>query len=274
VILAAVVGWDTVASDQTEFVTTRLAGIKLKLIPTGEFLMGSPDSDKDAVFWELPQHRVLITRPFYLGVTEVTQGQYRAVTGQNPSHFKGSDDLPVEEVSWLDSINFCNALSRAEGFPPFYLADGREVTVPDWKGAGYRLPTEAEWEYACRAKNPARYNFGDDPAGLGEQAWLSGNSDHKTHPVGQKRPNAFGLYDMHGNVWEWCWDGYGYDGKYYAQSPVDDPSGPSGGGVRLFRGGSWRDFPKHARSAARSSWIPESRDDYQGFRVARTSPDR
>ena len=214
-----------------------------------------------------------ITRPFYLGATEVTQGQYRAVTGQSPSHFKGSDDLPVEQVSWLDAVNFCNALSRAEGLPLFYRVDGPNVAVPDWKGAGYRLPTEAEWEYACRAKNPARYSFGDDPAGLGEYAWFGGNSGNQTHPVGQKRPNAFGLFDMHGNVWEWCSDGY--QGDFYARSPVDDPVCPfEGAASRVLRGGSWFSIPRYCRSAYRDGFTPAYRDNDLGFRVARVQSGR
>ncbi len=133
-----------------ELITTHVAGIKLKRIPAGEFLMGSPDSDKDAVDFEKPQHRVRITRPFYLAVAEVTQGQYRAVTGQSPSHFKGSDDLPVESVSWNDAVAFCNKLSEAEGLKPYYRLGAGESSGGD----GYRLPTEAEWEYACRAREP------------------------------------------------------------------------------------------------------------------------
>ena len=152
--------------------------MKLVLIPAGEFLMGSPDSDKDAQTDEKPQHRVRITRPFYLGATEVTQGQYRAVTGQSPSNFKGSDDLPVEMVTWNDAIAFCDKLS--------------ELEKGQLGGARYRLPTEAEWEYACRGGSTTRYSFGDDAASLGEFAWHDGNSGSKTHPVGQKRPNACG----------------------------------------------------------------------------------
>ena len=197
--------------------------------------MGSPDSDKVAQDDEKPQHRVRITRPFYLGATEVTQGQYRAVTGQSPSYFKGSDDLPVEQVSWNDAIAFCDKLS--------------ELEKGSLGGARYRLPTEAEWEYACRGGSTTRYSFGDDAARLGEFAWYNGNSDGKTHPVGQKRPNAWGLYDMHGNVWEWCQDGYEKD--YYGHSPDADPLGPSQASARVIRGGGWRFFPQHARSASR-----------------------
>ena len=247
-----------------ELISTRTAGIKLKRIPAGEFLMGSSKADDpDAEYDEQPRHRVRITRPFYLGVTEVTQGQYRAVTGQAPSNFNGSDDLPVETVSWNDAIQFCNTLSEREGLKPYYQFGGGAQSG----GEGYRLPTEAEWEYACRAGNPARYSFGDNTASLDEYAWYDGNSSTKTHPVGQKRPNAFGLYDMHGNVYEWCWDEY--DAKYYAQSPVDDPRGPSGASVRVIRGGGWSSSPRFARSAYRSGDTPVYRYYDLGFRLAR-----
>ena len=180
-------------------------GIKFALIPSGTFQMGSTDADKDAELDEKPRHEVRITRPFYLGVHEVTQGQYRAVMGENPSHFKRSDDLPVEEVSWLDAVRFCNKLSEREGRTPYYLIEDDDVTIAG--GDGYRLPTEAEWEYACRAGTTTRFSFGDDENALGRYAWYLANSKYHTHPVGTKQPNAFGLYNMHGNVREWCWDG-------------------------------------------------------------------
>ncbi len=210
-------------------------GMKLTLIPAGTFQMGSTDAEKDAESNEKPQHEVRITRPFYLGVHEVTQGQYQAVMGQNPSQFKGSDDLPVETVSWLDAVKFCNKLSEREGRKPYYHIDGGAVTIAG--GEGYRLPTEAEWEYACRAGTTTRYSFGDDENALGQYAWYHTNSGIQTHPVGKKQPNAFGLYDMQGNVWEWCWDGY--DGDYYKRSPADDPRGFELAANRVFRGGSW-----------------------------------
>jgi formylglycine-generating enzyme required for sulfatase activity len=174
----------------------------------------------------------------------------------------------VESVSWLDAINFCNALSRKEGLTPFYRVQGETAVVPDWNGPGYRLPTEAEWEYACRAGSTTRYSFGDDAADLGAFAWYDGNSDGKTHPVGQKRPNAWGLYDMHGNVWEWCWDAYEAD--YYSKKPpAADPLGPSQAASRVSRGGGWNFSPQNCRSAHRSGGEPGFRGNFLGFRVAR-----
>ena len=205
-----------------------------------------------------------MTRPFFLGIHEVTQGQYQAVMGENPSHFKGSDDLPVEQVSWLDAVLFCNKLSEQEKRTPFYRIDGTEVTIAG--GNGYRLPTEAEWEYACRAGSTTLYPFGDDVSKLGDHAWYAGNSGRKTHPVGQKRPNAWGLYDMLGNVWEWCQDWY--EEGYYGASPPADPPGPSEASCRVFRGGGWGDDAWHCRPAYRSGSTPESRNFHLGFRVA------
>jgi formylglycine-generating enzyme required for sulfatase activity len=247
---------------------TNTIGMKLVLIPSGVFLMGSPDSDQHAFDIEKPQHRVRITQPFYLGVYEVTQGQYRVVTSESPSYFKGSDDLPVERVSWNDAVAFCNKLSAREGLKPYYQTGTGLPTGGD----GYRLPTEAEWEYACRAGSTTRFSFGDEEASLGEYAWFDGNSDKKTHPVGQKRPNAFGLYDMHGNVWEWCWDGY--EENYYANSPGADPVGPSQAADRVVRGGSWGSDPLLCRAALRNRFTPGGRYGDLGFRVARVQSGR
>ncbi len=232
---------------------TNSIDMKLVLIPAGEFLMGSASSDKEAEDDEKPQHRVRITRPFYLGATEVTQGQYRSVTGQTPSYFKGSDDLPVEQVSWDDAIAFCDKLTERE-----------KVRLG---GERYRLPTETEWEYACRAGGTTRYSFGDNAVRLGEFGWLDGNSGGKTHQVGEKQPNARNLYDMHGNVWEWCQDSY--DKDYYSRSPGADPPGIVQSPFRVVRGGCWSVLPRAARSAYRSRFTPEYRNSFVGFRVAR-----
>jgi len=204
---------------------TNSIGMKLKLIPVGEFMMGSPESDDDA--WQNPRHKVRITKPFYLGVYEVTQAEYEEVTGENPSTFNGAGN-PVEQVSWNDATEFCKKLSAKE-----------ENT--------YRLPTEAEWEYACRAGTTTRFSFGDDPASLGEYAWHKDNSGGKTHPVGEKKPNTLGLFDVHGNVAEWCVDSWGAN--------------------RVRRGGCWGSTAKYCESSKRRRSIPEGRYDFQGFRV-------
>ena len=252
----------------------------LKRIPAGEFLMGSPDDDKDADNNEKPQHRVRITRPFYLGAYEVTQAQYKAVMGNNRSYFsangdakdkvagESTDQYPVEQVSWFDAVIFCNKLSEKEGRRSFYEIDDKEIRVPDWNGPGYRLPTDAEWEYACRANvsTPTRYSFGDEVAELREYGWFEANST-RTHPVGKKRRNGFGLHDMHGNVSEWCWDWYGEG--YYKQRREDDPTGPAPALNRVVRGGSWRSSGRgHCRSAFRGRNAPGDRYSHVGFRLA------
>jgi len=226
-------------------IATNSIGMKLIYIPPGEFMMGSPDSEKDRHSDEGPQHRVRISKGFYMSVTEVTQAQCKAVMGSNPSSFQG-DDLPVEQASWNDAIEFCNKLSQKEG-------------------KGYRLPTEAEWEYACRAGSTTRFYFGDGDSQLSHYAWYDVNSGSKTHRVGKKKPNAFGLYDMHGNVLEWCSDWY--DAGYYSQSPGDDPKGPSTGQYRVFRGGRWGSSANSCRVAARNFLTPVDCSFSLGFRL-------
>ena len=185
--------------------------------------MGSRVLELQASAEERPRHQVRLTRPFLLGMYLVTQCEYEQVTGENPSHFRGDDRLPLESVSWFDAVNFCNRLSDLEGLEPYYDIDEQHVRVGG--GAGYRLPTEAEWEYACRAATTTRWYHGDDQEQLSESAWFDENSGQQTHPVGEKLPNAWGLYDMQGNVWEWCWDWYGK----YGRAVTEDPTGPSGG---------------------------------------------
>ena len=233
-------------------------GVKLRmiLIPAGEFLMGSPDSDKDAFDGEHPQHRVRITKPFYLGKYPVTQEQWQAVMGNNPSYFKGPKN-PVEQVSWDDCQEFLKKLNAKLGS----LHPGN---LPE--GAGeFRLPTEAQWEYACRAGSTTRYCFGDDESTLGDYAWYNANSGSTTHPVGEKKPNAWGLCDMHGNVWQWCRDWYGG----YADSGTDDPTGPATGSYRVLRGGGWSGGAGFCRSAGRGGYSPVIRCRDLGFRVSR-----
>ncbi|MFZ1936493.1 MAG: formylglycine-generating enzyme family protein [Thermoguttaceae bacterium] len=291
--------------------STNSIGMKMVLVPPGEFLMGGQESAKDLVaafpayrrppdFFkdEYPRHRVRITKPFQLGKYEVTVGQFRrfseeagykteaekdglggwgydAATGKcrgrdvkfnwrNPG-FKQTDDQPVLNVTWNDATAFCKWLSRKEG-------------------KTYRLPTEAEWEYACRAGTTTRYSNGDDPAALAEVANVGDDRGRTTFPhvqeldlpkdgplkftvaVGKFPPNRFGLCDMHGNVWEWCSDWYAAD--YYARSPVDDPTGPATGKLHVRRGGAWHSFPLWARASFRNWNTPRSRCVNLGFRVA------
>jgi len=247
---------------------TNSIGMRLVQIPAGEFLMGSLDSDHHADGWEKPQHPVRITKPFCLGVHAVTQREYEQVMGENPSRFKGDPRLPVESISWSDAIEFCNRLSDLEGLDQYYRRDGRKATI--WGSDGYRLPTEAEWEYACRAGATTRWSCGNDRDILQRFAWFDVNSQYRTHPVGEKEPNVWGLFDMHGNVWEWCWDWFGE--SYYADSPTDDPHGPSKGTNRVFRGGCWRYSARFCRAARRGSFEPLSRSVYLGFRVAAVPP--
>jgi formylglycine-generating enzyme required for sulfatase activity len=229
---------------------TNSIGIKLRLIPAGEFMMGSPGTESDRSDNET-QHRVSITKPFYLGVTEVTQEQYQKVMGTNPSYFKGPQN-PVEQVSWADAVEFCRKLSA----------------MPAEKTAGhvYRLPTEAEWEYACRSGTTTAYGFGDDASRLDDYGWFTGNSV-SSNPVGEKKPNAWGLYDMHGNVWEWCQD---WDGKYLSGSATD-PTGATSGSIRVYRGGGWHDSARYCRSANRYWQTPVIGSNNLGFRVLRSS---
>ena len=229
-------------------------------IGAGDFLMGSPASDHNAQPDEKPQRRVKITRPFLLGKFKVTQALYQDVTGKNPSAFKpdgrrganlhDEDSLrrPVESVTWLDAVAFCNRLSERHGLKPYYHVDGSNVSVIG--GDGWRLPTEAEWEYACRAGTTTRWCFGDDPARLGEYAWFADNSGDMMHPVGLKKPNDWGLHDMHGDVAEWCWDRF--DPNYYITAPLSDPAGGRGE-TRVHRGGGWNDAAAQTRSASRQS---------------------
>jgi len=238
----------TQASKDAAKTVTNAIGMPLVLISPGEFLMGSPGSA-----FEKPQHRVQITRPFYLGATEVTELQYRAVVGQGPIVPRKSDDLPKRDVSWTEAIAFCDKLS--------------ELEKRQSKGARYRLPTEAEWEYACRAGSTTKFSFGDDAAQMGEFAWYGANSGGRPHAVGQKRPNAWGLYDMHGNAWEMCWDGF--DKEYYAESPTADPPGRLEAPVRVARGGCFGDGPFRCTSPHREGNKTENRGYWLGFRVAR-----
>jgi formylglycine-generating enzyme required for sulfatase activity len=216
------------------------------LIPAGTFQMGSNDGDGD----EKPVHTVHITQPFYLGKYEVTQEQWQAVMGKNPSQFKGDLTLPVESVSWEDVHEFIGRLNTRERGTAYY-----------------RLPTEAEWEYAARAGSTTAYSFGDSAGQKGRYAWCGYNAGGKTHPVGQLQPNAWGLYDMHGNVWEWVEDWYGD----YPGGTVTDPGGASSGSYRVYRGGGWRLVARGCQSAVRSNASPGDRYGHLGVRLLRVA---
>jgi sulfatase modifying factor 1 len=239
-------------------------GLTLRRIPAGTFLMGSSPQEVAILLDEKPQHGVKIGRPFYLGVYEVTQHEYEQIMNVNPSKFRYSDSLPVEQVSWFDAVIFCNKLSEREGRKPYYRIEGEKLGVLG--GNGFRLPSEAEWEYACRAGTKTPFPFNANDTEIGNYAWFDGNSGKKTHPVGKKQPNRFGLHDMMGNVWEWCVDGYDVD--YYKNSPVTDPTGPARTDLRVIRGSAWMVDAVLVRSAYRNRSRPSDRTDHIGFRVA------
>jgi formylglycine-generating enzyme required for sulfatase activity len=229
-------------------------GLEMLPISPGRFAMGSASGGLDH---ERPVTQVTISRPFWLGKTEVTQAQWEALMGSDPSNFKGAN-LPVEQVTWDEAMAFCQKLTERE------RAAGR---LPE--GYAYTLPTETQWEYACRAGTT-----GDYAGHLDTMGWYDANSGNSTNPVGQKQANAWGLHDMHGNVWEWCLDWYGN----YPGGSVTDPSGPGSGSHRVIRGGSWLPFAVNCRSAFRFMITPDIRENSLGFRVAltpaRTSPAR
>jgi formylglycine-generating enzyme required for sulfatase activity len=221
-------------------------GVEFVLIPAGEFMMGCGAGDWACEEAEKPQHRVKISQPFYLGKYEITQSEWDIVMGENPSKFKGEIN-PVENVSWDDIQIFIKRLNANE--------DTNK----------YRLPTEAEWEYAARAGTTGAYHFGNDVANVGRYAWLEGNSSNHSHPVGQKQVNPWGLHDMHGNVWEWVADGY--SASYQNSSRQNNSSNPP---QRVLRGGSWNVSPWSLRAAVRMGSKPNVRDGAYGFRLAFT----
>lgn len=218
-------------------------GMDFVLVPAGDFIMGSQDGLEN----EAPIHAVRISQPFYLGKHEVTQGQWTAVMQTNPSHFRSDAALPVEQVSWEDVQEFISRLNTLEG---------KRL---------YRLPTEAEWEYAARAGSSSAYSFGDNAGMLPTYAWHVSNAVGTTHAVGTREPNAWGLYDMYGNVWEWVHDWYGA----YPTDVVTDPPGPEGGEHRVVRGGGWGDDAKLCRSTTRYVNTPSIRYTDLGFRLVR-----
>jgi formylglycine-generating enzyme required for sulfatase activity len=239
------------------------SGTKMALLVAGRFTMGD-EKEIDAT-----PHEVAISS-FYIDKYPVTQEQYKKVMTENPSRWKG-DKNPVEQVRWSDAVKYCNARSLAEGLQPCYDLQTWEC---NFEANGYRLPTEAEWEYACRAGSKTVYFFGDSSAKLSDYAWVDSNAGGKPHPVGQKKPNPWGLYDMCGNVWEWCNDFYQVD--YYQQSPEENPRGPKEGETKVVRGGAWKFSADSCRSGYRYNEDPGYSDvcfgyDIYGFRCVKNS---
>ena len=234
-------------------------------------MMGSPQNEPGRLGNEF-QRQVTVSS-FYIGKYEVTQAEYQELMGSNPSYFKGPD-LPVEQVSWLNAIEYCNKLSESEGLEPAYTVDGQNIS---WQRSanGYRLPTEAEWEYACRGGTTTPFNIGDNITV--NQVNYDGNRPYnngakgayrqKTMSAGSFLPNSFGLYDMHGNVGEWCWDWY----AEYLRDETVDPAGAASGTHRVFRGGSWNNAADFLRSARRGGSFPTARGYYLGFRIVRNA---
>jgi len=222
-----------------------------------------------------PCHKVHNT--LLMAATPVTQGQYKALMGKNPSHFKDRADNarhPVEQVSWFDAVRYCNALSAKDSLRPAYLIKGKgdQPEVTELEGDGYRLPTEAEWEYSCRAGSKTTYFFGNDAGELSKYAWFNDNSEGSTHPVGEKEASPWGMYDIYGNVGEWCWDWYS---NAYIPDPSGtsiDPKGTSEGPNRVVRGGSVWNSASWARSAFRYGRWPGGRSRLRGFRPLRPAP--
>ena len=283
---------------------TNSIGMKFVLIPPGEFMMGGTASDleealkevvenknglyrgkrwQDSIKSETPQHKVILTQPVYLGIHEVTQKEYEEVMGKNPSYFAKTGLLPevvekvadadtaqhpVEGVSWIDASEFCAKLSQKEELKPFGFRAGD--TISPLNGSGYRLPTEAEWEFTCRAGTTTRFWVGDRDEDLVRAGWFLTNSGRRTHPVGELATNPLGLFDIHGNVGEWVQDWW--EPMYYGQfseKPAIDPAGSfSAGSQRVSRGGGWGRAANGCRSSNRLSLPPTSRNTDIGFRVA------
>ena len=273
---------DVVSSSLTLYAKWNTGGsasglVEMVYVPGGSFQMGNPDSsvgDSD----ERPVHTVTVSG-FYMGKHEVTQGQWQAVMGSNPSSFRGTN-LPVESVSWYDAVEFCNALSVAESLTPYYTINKNQtdpnntssydtykwLVTTNTSAAGYRLPTEAQWEYAAKGGNgsPGNYTYSGSNTAA-DVAWYSGNSGSTTHTVGTKAANGLGIYDMSGNVWEWCWDWYGS----YSNTAQTDPVGASSGSFRVERGGGWGRSAGIVRSADRYGSGPNGRVNFIGFRLVR-----
>lgn len=256
----------------------------LTTLPGGTFDMGCTTGDLNCQSDESPQHSVALSR-FQISDGEVTQAQWQSLMGSNPSSFVSPvcPQCPVEQVSWYDALVYCNRLSEAQGLSPCYFSDASYTQVYGKSGGtwslpssgtvywnpsakGYRLPTEAEWEYAARGGSATNLYSGSST--IDQVAWYATNSGSRTKSVKGLFPNGLGLYDMSGNVWDWCWDWY--SGTYYSSSPSSDPRGPGTGSSRVVRGGSWGSVPSDCRVANRVADTPDGRYSYLGFRLART----
>ena len=261
---------------------TSTKGIKLRRIPGGRFYMGSHDSDEYLRNNEHPQHKVILPGNFFIGVYPVTQKQFLELMEFNPSIVTDNEDCPVEGVTWYSAVEFCNKMSEVESLPPYYeikairrrannSIEGAKVSITG--GEGYRLPTEAEWEYACRAGSITPWCFGDQVLDVGLYAWFYDNAAQETHPVGQRKSNSWGLYDMHGNVMEWCFDWY--SDLYYQQCTEEEenPTGPNEGAAKVLRGGAWQFGAEATRCAYRNSSVPDTVAGVIGFRVCRNASD-
>ena len=232
-----------------------ITGMEFVYVPGDCFQMGCDESDVECSSDEKPRHNVCL-QGFWIGKYEVTNAQWQTIMKHIPSNFQGAN-RPVEQVSWNDAQEFLKTLR----------------SLGDFGGLTPRLPTEAEWEYACRAGSADIWCFGSDPAQLGQYAWFSENAGNQTHAVGQLQPNAWGLFDMHGNVWEWCQDAYISDvyATLHAQSPAVNPVYASGGSMRVIRGGSWYNFPARVRASGRNYGGPAHPYHDVGFRIVRTN---
>jgi formylglycine-generating enzyme required for sulfatase activity len=245
------------------------AAPEMLLLPPVTFHMGSPADEICRAFDE-DRHKVTLTRAFYIAIHETTQDQWQDAMDYNPSYFSEcGGDCPVEWISWLETIEFCNRLSELEGYTPAYTIDGDDV---EWNrnANGYRLPTEAEWEYACRGGTTTSLYNGEisdcfvDPI-CDDNAWYYGTADISTHPIMQKTPNPLGLYDINGNVWEWCWDWY----QPTLSGPVVDPTGAPEGTERVRRGGAWNVLARFLRSSQRYFFMPYRGRSNTGVRLVR-----
>jgi len=268
-----------------EKLTTTISakGIKLRRIPGGRFYRGSHDSDEYLRNNEHPQHKVIIPHNLFFGVYPVTQKQFQELMEYNPSIATENEDCPVEGVTWFSAVEFCNKMSEAESLSPYYALkavrkrangsiEGAKVTILG--GDGFRLPTEAEWEYACRAGSVSPWCFGDQVLDVGNYAWYYDNSSMETHPVGQRKPNSWGLFDMHGNVMEWCYDWYNeLHYQQFAEEEAENPTGPDDGTAKVLRGGAWQFGAEATRCAYRNSSTPDAVAAVIGFRVCRTATD-